>query len=176
MAASEHLSALLEGAGLPHRVLNAQQDRQEAEIVAQAGQRGQITVATNMAGRGTDIRLGEGVAQLGGLHVMATERSEAGRIDRQLFGRCGRQGDPGTYEALFSLEEELAKTFGRRFLLWPAAALLRSPVPLGGQWAGRLLFHLAQRRAERLHARLRRNLLKMDARMEDALAFSGRME
>ena len=176
VAASEHLSALLEGAGLPHRVLNAQQDRQEAEIVAQAGQRGQITVATNMAGRGTDIRLGEGVAQLGGLHVMATERSEAGRIDRQLFGRCGRQGDPGTYEALFSLEEELAKTFGRRFLLWPAAALLRSPVPLGGQWAGRLLFHLAQRRAERLHARLRRNLLKMDARMEDALAFSGRME
>ena len=176
VAASERLSALLGEAGLPHRVLNAQQDKEEAEIVAQAGQRGQITVATNMAGRGTDIRLGPGVAELGGLHVMATEHSDAGRIDRQLFGRCGRQGDPGSFEAAFSLEDELVTAYGSTFLRWPAAALLRSHLPLVGQWAGRGLARASQRSAERLHARLRRNLLKTDIQMEDALAFSGRLE
>jgi preprotein translocase subunit SecA len=174
VAASERLSALLTGAGLDHRVLNAQQDKEEAEIVAQAGQRGQITVATNMAGRGTDIRLGPGVAELGGLHVIATEHSDAGRIDRQLFGRCGRQGDPGSFEAAFSLEDELVTTFGSALLRGPAAVLLH--LPLGGQWAGRLLARMSQRSAERLHARLRRNLLKTDTQMEDALAFSGRLE
>jgi preprotein translocase subunit SecA len=176
VAASERLSGLLDAAGLPHRVLNAQQDRQEAEIVAQAGQHGQITVATNMAGRGTDIRLGEGVAELGGLHVVGTEHSEARRIDRQLFGRCGRQGDPGTFEAFFSLEDELVTSFGSKFLRWPAVALLRLPLPLGGQWAGRMLARQSQWTAERLHARMRRNLMKMDTQMEDALAFSGRLE
>ena len=176
VAASERLSALLDGAGLPHRVLNAQQDRQEAEIVAQAGQRGQITVATNMAGRGTDIRLGDGVAALGGLHVLATERSEARRIDRQLFGRCGRQGDPGSFEAFFSLEDELLTMHGPKILRWPTAVLIRSPLPLGGQWVSWMLMRQAQLAAQRLHARMRRNLLKMDTRMEDALAFSGRLE
>ena len=176
VASSELLSGLLDAAGLPHRVLNAQQDREEAEIVAQAGQPGQITVATNMAGRGTDIRLGEGVAELGGLHVVATEHSEARRIDRQLFGRCGRQGDPGTYEAFFSLEDELVTTHGTKFLRWPAAALLRSPLPLGGRLVSGMLARQSQRAAERLHARMRRNLMKMDTQMEDALAFSGRLE
>lgn len=176
VGSSELLSGLLNRAGLPHRVLNAEQDRQEAEIVAQAGQRGQITVATNMAGRGTDIRLGPGVAELGGLHVIASERSEAGRIDRQLFGRCGRQGDPGTFQSVLSLEDELITTHVKTFLRWPAAALLRSPLPLGGQWACGLLALMAQRSAERLHARLRRNLLRLDTQMEDALAFSGRLE
>lgn len=89
VAASEYLSGLLTEAGLSHGVLNARQDQEEAEIIAQAGQAGCITVATNMAGRGTDIRLGGGVADLGGLHVIATERHEARRIDRQLLGRCG---------------------------------------------------------------------------------------
>ena len=93
VAASEHLSKLLTASQLPHQVLNARQDQQEAQIIAQAGQRGRITVATNMAGRGTDIRLTPDVVELGGLHVLATERHEAHRIDRQLFGRCGRQGD-----------------------------------------------------------------------------------
>jgi preprotein translocase subunit SecA len=93
---SEHLSTLLTAQGLDHQVLNAVRHREEAQIVAEAGQPGKITVATNMAGRGTDIKLGRGVAQLGGLHVIAAERNESGRIDRQLFGRCARQGDPGS--------------------------------------------------------------------------------
>ncbi|MFA4969668.1 MAG: preprotein translocase subunit SecA, partial [Sulfuritalea sp.] len=93
VSASEHLSELLTLKGLKHQVLNARQDQEEAEVIAKAGERGRITVATNMAGRGTDIRLAPGVAELGGLHVLATERHDARRIDRQLFGRCGRQGD-----------------------------------------------------------------------------------
>ncbi|MGH7303951.1 MAG: prepilin peptidase, partial [Candidatus Rokuibacteriota bacterium] len=107
VAASEHLSGLLTAAGLPHRVLNARQDKEEADIVAGAGELGRITVATNMAGRGTDIRLGPGVREKGGLHVLATERHEAGRIDRQLAGRCARQGDPGSHEAFVSLDDEI---------------------------------------------------------------------
>jgi preprotein translocase subunit SecA len=105
--ASERLSALLTEAVLPHRVLNARQDQEEALIIREAGEPGRITVATNMAGRGTDICLAAGVAERGGLHVIATERHEARRIDRQLFGRCGRQGDPGSYESFVSLEDAL---------------------------------------------------------------------
>ena len=93
---SEKLSTLLTAAGIEHQVLNAKNHEIEAQIVAQAGQIGRVTVATNMAGRGTDIKLGEGVAELGGLHVIGTERHESRRIDRQLAGRCARQGDPGS--------------------------------------------------------------------------------
>jgi preprotein translocase subunit SecA len=160
VGASEHLSLLLNRAHLPHVVLNARQDLDEAEIVAKAGERGRITVATNMAGRGTDILLAEGVADLGGLHVIATEYHEAGRIDRQLFGRCGRQGDPGTHEAFASLEDEIV-----RHARW---ANPLGPVPLR--------LRLAQRTAERLHSRVRRDLLRYDEHMETALAFSGRGE
>ena len=92
-------------------MLNARQDQEEAEVIARAGERGRITVATNMAGRGTDIRLAPGVAELGGLHVLATERHDARRIDRQLFGRCGRQGDPGSYQVIVSLEDEIVHEF-----------------------------------------------------------------
>lgn len=176
VAASEHLSGLLAAAGLDHRVLNARQDAEEAEIVAEAGELGRITVATNMAGRGTDIRLAPGVAEAGGLHVIATERHEAGRIDRQLFGRCGRQGDPGSCEAVLSLEDELVVVYVPRVLRWAAAALLRVPLPAGGRLICVPLFAYAQGAAERLHARMRRNLLKTDVQMEDALAFSGRLE
>ena len=107
VAASEALSAVLRAAGLPHQLLNARHDRAEAEIVSRAGQRGAVTVATNMAGRGTDIELGAGVALAGGLHVICTEMHDSGRVDRQLFGRCARQGDPGTHEAILSLDDEL---------------------------------------------------------------------
>src|SRR3990170_4095314 len=114
VSASEHLSELLKAAGLPHQVLNAGQDQEEAEVIAIAGSCGRITVATNMAGRGTDIRLGPGVAELGGLHVLATERHEARRIDRQLFGRGGRQGDPGSFQLIVSLEDEIVQgVFGK---------------------------------------------------------------
>jgi len=176
VAASEHLSGLLSQTGLAHRVLNAQQDKEEAEIVAQAGERGQITVATNMAGRGTDIRLAAGIADLGGLHVIATELHEARRIDRQLFGRCGRQGDQGTYEVLISLEDELVTVYVNKVFLLLFAVLLRTTVPIRFQRVCKPLFWLSQRLAERLHARMRRNLLKMDSHMEDVLAFSGRLE
>lgn len=175
VAASEHLSNLLTGAGVVHRVLNARQDKEEADIVAQAGQPGCVTVATNMAGRGTDIRLGEGVAELGGLHVVATERHEARRIDRQLFGRCGRQGDPGTCQAMVSLEDELVTLLAGRL----KRMAIRAGVNSGDQGSsvmGRLLFRKAQMAAERLHAKMRRDLFRMDEQMDDSLAFSGRPE
>jgi preprotein translocase subunit SecA len=98
--------------GIVHSVLNAKYHQQEAEIVARAGQRGAVTIATNMAGRGTDIKLGPGVADLGGLHVIGTERHEARRIDRQLRGRCARQGDPGSSHFFISLEDDLMRLFG----------------------------------------------------------------
>ncbi len=109
---SEMLSRMLKKEGLIHSVLNAKYHQQEAEIVARAGQRGGITIATNMAGRGTDIKLGEGVAQVGGLHVLGTERHESRRIDRQLRGRCSRQGDPGSSHFFISLEDDLMRLFG----------------------------------------------------------------
>src|SRR5690349_18307225 len=109
---SEHLSRMLKREGIIHSVLNAKYHQQEAEIVARAGQRGAVTIATNMAGRGTDIKLGAGVADLGGLHVIGTERHEARRIDRQLRGRCARQGDPGSSHFFIGLEDDLMRLFG----------------------------------------------------------------
>jgi preprotein translocase subunit SecA len=175
VAASEVLSRELDNAKLVHRVLNARQDQQEAEIIARAGQPGRITVATNMAGRGTDIRLSPGIADLGGLHVLATERHDAGRIDRQLFGRAGRQGDPGSCEAIISLEDDLFdEILGERLQRLfnrlvkpdqPAASVLMKP-----------LVAFAQRSAEVRHSRLRKDLLKLDDNLGDMLAFSGRGE
>ena len=107
---SEHLSQLLSQRGTPHQVLNANEVAKEAQIVALAGQSGKVTVATNMAGRGTDIKLGEGVPEVGGLHVIVTEMHDAARIDRQLCGRCGRQGDPGTFRYFLSLEDEILES------------------------------------------------------------------
>jgi len=175
VAASEHLSELLTQAGLPHQVLNARQDQEEAKVIASAGERGRITVATNMAGRGTDIRLGPGVAELGGLHVLATERHDARRIDRQLFGRGGRQGDPGSFQTMVSLEDEIVQgVFG------PYAARLGRLLERGGRplpgWLARLVVGAAQRAAERHHARTRRDLLRIDDHLSDLLAFTGRPE
>src|ERR671913_1788473 len=109
---SERLSALLGRRGIQHNVLNAKQHEREAEIIAEAGERGAVTIATNMAGRGTDIKLGEGVPELGGLYVLGTERHEARRIDNQLRGRSGRQGDPGESRFYLSFEDELLRLFG----------------------------------------------------------------
>ncbi len=109
---SELLSRMLKKAGIIHSVLNAKYHQQEAEIVSRAGHRGAVTIATNMAGRGTDIKLGAGVPDAGGLHVIGTERHEARRIDRQLRGRCARQGDPGSSHFFISLEDDLMRLFG----------------------------------------------------------------
>lgn len=175
VASSEHLSELLSAAGLEHQVLNARQDQEEAEVIARAGERGRITVATNMAGRGTDIKLAPGVAELGGLHVLATERHDARRIDRQLFGRCGRQGDPGSYQVIMSLEDEIFHDFFKRY-----APQLRRMFPQLGRplptWLGEVLASLAQGVAERHHGRVRRELLRVDDQLTDLLAFTGRSE
>jgi preprotein translocase subunit SecA len=169
VAASEHLSKLLETSGLRFRLLNARQDADEAQIVAQAGEPGRITVATNMAGRGTDIKLAPSVTTKG-LHVICTERHDSGRIDRQLFGRCGRQGDPGSCEAILAAEDDLAATHAALPAAWFTHMQL---VP---QRAGKLLYWFAQRRAEASHSRARRSLLTMDESLSDQLAFSGRGE
>ncbi len=172
VAASDHLSVILCTAGLAHAVLNASQDAQEAVIIERAGIRGQITVATNMAGRGSDIRLGPGCEELGGLHVIATERGEARRVDRQLFGRCGRQGNPGSYELVTSLEDEQVRhRLPAPVCRWLERALV-SRLPLAAPLA-RLAVRRSQRAIEAHNAHLRRELLKLEERLEHALAFAG---
>ncbi len=170
--ASEHASAELQAAALPHTVLNAAQDRHEADVVAQAGRHGGITVATNMAGRGTDIHLGEGVEELGGLHVIMTERHDARRIDLQLAGRSGRQGQPGSFEAILSLDDALLDFPLGRLL----AHLARSFGGDMGDRISRTALRYAQRRAERVHARMRGDLLRSDQWQTKTLAISGKPE
>lgn len=154
------LAALLTEAGVRHNVLNAHQAAEEAAIVAAAGQRGQVTVSTNMAGRGTDISLGEGVAELGGLHVILSEMHEAARIDRQLIGRCGRQGDPGSYRQYLSLDDDLLMAgLGRGRAEWLAQYGKTGHGPFEHLlWA----FKKAQRTVERRHYRQRRGLMQWE--------------
>jgi preprotein translocase subunit SecA len=175
VSASEHLSEKLAKAGVPHVVLNARQDKDEADIVSKAGLLGRVTVATNMAGRGTDIKLTPEVVKLGGLHVLATERHEAGRIDRQLYGRSGRQGDPGSFETVVSLEDDLMTTSRKLLWRWVARVLVRPGNPLQGKLAA-FLVRQAQLSAESLHGRIRRDLLQHEDQLETSLAFSGRLE
>lgn len=175
VAASEILSKQLARAKIEHVVLNARQDQEEAAVVAAAGDQGRVTVATNMAGRGTDIKVTRSVAQVGGLHVLATERHEAKRIDRQLHGRTGRQGEPGSCETVTSLEDELLATAHGRVVRWVARRLITSGKPLEG-WLASFLARRVQLSAERLHARVRRELLQHEDQLESTLAFSGRVE
>ena len=157
---SEYLASKLQESGISCTILNARHVEQEAEIVAQAGQQGRVTVATNMAGRGTDIKLGDGVHELGGLHVICTELHESRRIDRQLIGRCGRQGDPGSYRQFLALDDDILETG-----LGPKrAAKLKA---FGATQEGQLnsyeaLFTKAQRKIERNHFRDRKILLYHD--------------
>jgi preprotein translocase subunit SecA len=172
--ASEEISAVLAERGIEHALLNAKQDQMEAQIIALAGQMARVTVATNMAGRGTDIQLGPGVAERGGLHVILTEYHESRRIDRQFFGRCARQGDPGSCEAIVSLDDEIYTVYA------PGATALIAQAAT--QSAGiqtslhRALRRLAQYRAERRGAYARVQNLAQDRRLERVLAFSGRAE
>jgi len=169
--ASEKLSSLLNAVPLKHEVLNAVRHEEEAGIVEQAGQPDRITVATNMAGRGTDIKLGPGIAEAGGLHVISTERNESGRIDRQLYGRAGRQGDPGSAIAYVCLEDELVRKYAQR-------ASRRAAARLGDRESSSSrmyrLFRRAQDRAQRLARRQRKSVLKSDDWMEENLGFAGR--
>ena len=175
VADSELLSQQLTAVALSHRVLNARQDQAEAEIVTLAGRRGQITVATNMAGRGTDIPLGEGVAALGGLHVIATCHNEAQRIDRQLFGRCARQGDPGSYQAILSLDDDLARQSSKTLLIKILECYAGGGYPLH-QRLNVSLLRSAQKKTENRHREARRSLLQQDRQISRTLAFSGNME
>ena len=152
---------MLKRKGINHTVLNAKYHEQEAEIVAQAGQRGAVTIATNMAGRGTDIKLGEGVNELGGLYVLGTERHESRRIDRQLRGRCARQGDNGLSKFLVSLEDDLLRIFGSG----PLARILNNTFQEGQPLDHPLLnrsIERAQKTVENQNYSMRKRLLQFD--------------
>jgi len=170
---SEALSRRLERIRLPHRVLNAIRHREEAEVVSSAGEPRAVTIATNMAGRGTDIRLGSGVAERGGLHVIAAECNESSRIDRQLFGRCARQGDPGSARLYVSMQDEVVRRFVPSPLRLGIAGQLRAGIPGGGAMALAAV-RLAQARAQRQAAASRRSVLRMDTWLEDSLSFAHR--
>lgn len=173
VAASETAARYLSEAGVPFELLNAVQDAREAEVVAQAGQCGRVTISTNMSGRGTDICVGDDAADLGGLHVIMSERHESGRIDRQFAGRAGRQGRPGSFQPILSLDDPLMDNLDRRGVV---TAIARRLMPVAGQWVGRIALLYAQIRAERLHTRMRNDLLNQDERLGSALAFSGKPE
>ena len=161
--ASETVSRYLKRANIPHSVLNAKYHRQEAEIIQRAGQKGSVTVSTAMAGRGTDIKLGEGVAEVGGLSVIATERHESRRIDRQLRGRCARQGDPGESIFYISFEDDLMRNFG-------AADKMTKMMERFGMKEGEELSHpllnrsvqTAQKRVEQRNYQMRKRVLDFD--------------
>ncbi len=173
---SEHLSELLTARGVPHQVLNAKEHEKEAAIVAQAGQHAMVTVATNMAGRGTDIKLGEGVPGLGGLHVIGTERHTARRIDRQLVGRCARQGDPGSAQFFISLDDEILEMIakGEKIEEKLEEAVLTRRLERLRNWAARVaqsalqtqslrrFFTKAQVRLENKHYAQRRQLMEYE--------------
>ncbi len=159
---SEMLSKMLKRRGVPHHVLNAKHHAKEAEIVAQAGQKGQVTISTNMAGRGTDIVLGQGVADLGGLHILGTERHESRRIDNQLRGRAGRQGDPGSSRFYLSLEDDLLRLFGSDRIGGIMGKLgLEEGEPIEHGLITKAI-ESAQRKVESRNFEIRKNLLEYD--------------
>jgi len=171
IADSETLSTVLNENGYAHEMLNAAQDEREAEIISQAGHAGIITVATNMAGRGVDIKLDDNVSNKGGLHVILTERHDARRIDRQLEGRCGRQGDQGSVEALLSYEDQLIGLINWKYIfkLLKNSRLSNTKIPF-------LLIRFAQLKAERSNTRARHDLLENDQKLGVMMAFSGGIE
>ena len=169
VAASRLASDRLHDLGVPHGLLNAAQDANEAAVIAEAGQSGRVTIATNMAGRGTDIKLADGVSDRGGLAVILSDRHDAARIDRQLAGRGARQGDRGSFVQVLSLQDALLDplrtgAIGRALLAMARAHNL----------VGRTLFAVMQARAERRHRHVRRELLRFEAHLQSSLSFAGR--
>ena len=159
---SELLSRMLKREGIPHNVLNAKQHKGEAEIVARAGQKGAVTIATNMAGRGTDIKLGEGITDLGGLHIIGTERHESRRIDLQLRGRSGRQGDPGSSVFYLSLEDDLMRLFNSERI---ASVMDRLGAEEGEVITAKMVTRAienAQKKVEQRNFGIRKHLLEYD--------------
>lgn len=160
---SEIISRMLRRENIPHNVLNAKYHQQEAEIVARAGERGAVTIATNMAGRGTDIKLASGVPEVGGLHVVGTERHESRRIDRQLRGRCARQGDPGSSQFYISFEDDLMRNFGdsRRIAGLMTKLGMEDNEGLQHPWLNRSV-ETAQKRVEQRNYQIRKHTLQYD--------------
>ena len=164
---SEELSSLLKKRGIPHQVLNAKYHEKEAEIVALAGQMGAVTIATNMAGRGTDIKLGEGVKEIGGLKIIGTERHESRRIDNQLRGRAGRQGDPGESRFYISLEDDLMRLFGGDRTMKIVDTLgLEEDDPIENKMLGKAIEN-AQKKVEGNNFATRKHLLEYDQVMNE---------
>jgi preprotein translocase subunit SecA len=170
---SQYVSRRLSEKGLKHRVLNAHHEKEEAKIIAGAGRRGRITVATNMAGRGTDIRLGAEVRGLGGLHVIAAEIHEARRIDRQLYGRSARQGDPGSAQAFVCLEDELVRQHASSALRIIKKWFGNADKEISGPFFLSLV-RRAQRRAEKIACHQRKAVLRSDDWLDEHLGFAGR--
>ena len=172
VADSEKLSELFESHNIRHELLNARQNATEAEIIARAGQAFCVTIATNMAGRGTDIEIAEAGLAEGGLHVISTEFHEAARIDRQLYGRAARQGDPGSCEVFASLEDSLVTQH--------AGWLWRSIIRIFGarfpEAVGKLVLRRLQKKVEAAHSNIRASLLESDEQLENLLAFSGKKQ
>lgn len=177
---SEHLSELLKQRQCKHQVLNAKFNEQEAEIVAAAGKAGCVTVATNMAGRGTDIKLDTTAEQAGGLHVICCEKNDSRRIDRQLAGRSARQGDPGSYKVICSIEDDgVIKYFGSIALMMLRYRYKRN-LPVGeAVWPGIMagtLINMPQRIMEYKHRQIRKSMMKIDEKRESMLGFTGESE
>ncbi|PIE56197.1 MAG: preprotein translocase subunit SecA [Desulfobulbus propionicus] len=175
---SEHIAKLLKKEGIAHEVLNAKQHEREAEIIAQAGQKGRVTIATNMAGRGTDIKLGDGVTDLGGLHILGTGRHESRRIDNQLRGRSGRQGDPGSSRFYLSLEDDLLRIFGSGRLGTIMDKLgMEEDEPIEHSMVTKAIEN-AQRKVEGHHFDIRKHLLEYDDVMnkQREIIYSQRLE
>ncbi|MCL2618712.1 MAG: SEC-C metal-binding domain-containing protein, partial [Defluviitaleaceae bacterium] len=175
---SEELSKLLKREGIPHNVLNAKFHEKEAEIVSEAGQRGSVTIATNMAGRGTDIKLGEGVTDLGGLKIIGTERHEARRIDNQLRGRSGRQGDPGESRFYISLEDDLMRLFGSERVMKVVDTMgMDEDEPLENNMLSKAIEN-AQKKVEGNNFGIRKHLLDYDRVMNEQreIMYSERMK
>jgi len=170
VAISEQISSRLADQGVSCKIINAVRHKEEAKVVEVAGEINQVTIATNMAGRGTDIKLGNGIADIGGLHVISTERHESSRIDWQLFGRCARQGDPGSAQAFTSIEDDLLK----RFLPESIRQSIGKHFMTGyGSFMGKSLFSFSQRAAEQLSFKQRKNVLHNDTWLAEALSFTG---
>ncbi|MBQ0757939.1 MAG: hypothetical protein KBT66_14450 [Amphritea sp.] len=174
VAESEVASEYLKQSKLAHKVLSAKEDKEEADIVIEAGQPGRITVATNMAGRGTDIKLSPSVKEAGGLHVILTEHYESSRVDRQLAGRCARQGDPGSFEMLLSLEDQPIRSLRGKSLLPTCRSLGISST--AGQKAALSLLRAEQQFVERQNYLARQSTLEYDHKQKELLAFAGTVD
>lgn len=177
---SEHISELLTFKNIEHQVLNAKHHKSEAEIINKAGLAGRVTVATNMAGRGTDIKLDDASTKAGGLHVICCEKNDSSRVDRQLIGRCARQGDPGSYKVICSLEDDAVIKYFGKFTLMLLEYQNQRKLPQGRivrpQWLASMLINMSQKIIEFKHRQIRKSMLKIDEQRESMLAFTGETE